>query len=90
VRTEVAITIDTEFSVAGAFEDFERYKPIAEQMVDCAVDGKSEGLGFLLPTFELETFEKYDVPATFFVEAAPASTILWMAENALDDRIWAY
>jgi hypothetical protein len=84
VRTEVAITIDTEFSVAGAFEDFERYKPIAEQMVDCAVDGKSEGLGFLL-----ETYEKYDVPATFFVEAAPASTVLWMAENALNDRIWA-
>jgi peptidoglycan/xylan/chitin deacetylase (PgdA/CDA1 family) len=64
MRTEVAITIDTEFSIGGAFDDFERWKPIGEVMVECAVDGRSHGLGFLL-----ETFDRNATSATFFVEA---------------------
>lgn len=63
MRTRVCITIDTEFSIAGAFQDA-AVEPIAEPMVWCNVDGRSEGLGFLL-----QQFDKHRIPATFFVEA---------------------
>ena len=63
MRTRVCITIDTEFSVGGAFQDAAR-PSVAEPMVWCDVDGRSEGLGFLLAQFE-----RHQVPATFFVEA---------------------
>lgn len=63
MRTQVCITIDTEFSIAGAFADAS-LRPVAEPMVWCEVDGRSEGLGFLL-----EQFRQYRIPATFFVEA---------------------
>jgi len=64
-RTEISITIDTEFSIAGAFDRPEHYKPIAEAAVLCEVNGKEHGLGFLL-----ETFEKCNISASFFVECA--------------------
>lgn len=62
MRTKVCFTIDTEFSIAGAFSDATR-SPVAEPLVWCNVDGRSEGLGFML-----ETFKRYDIQATFFVE----------------------
>lgn len=62
MRTNVCITIDTEFSIAGAFSNPD-CTPVAEPLVWCNVDGKSEGLGFML-----ETFKRYGVEATFFVE----------------------
>jgi peptidoglycan/xylan/chitin deacetylase (PgdA/CDA1 family) len=61
--TQVCITIDTEFSIAGAFGD-PRLRPVAEPFVWCEVGGRSEGLGFLL-----DCFQKCRIPATFFVEA---------------------
>lgn len=63
MRTRVCITIDTEFSIAGAFED-SNCRPVAEPMVWCNVDGRSEGLGFML-----DCFAQHDIPATFFIEA---------------------
>ncbi len=63
--TEVCISIDTEFSIAGHFDNPETHKPVAEPVVYGEVNGKEEGLGFLL-----ETFEKYSVRASFFVECA--------------------
>jgi peptidoglycan/xylan/chitin deacetylase (PgdA/CDA1 family) len=63
MRTQVCITIDTEFSIAGAFADA-ACQPIAEPMVWCEAEGRSQGLGFLL-----EQFKQYRIPATFFVEA---------------------
>lgn len=62
MRTRVCITIDTEFSIAGAFSDRKK-RPVAEPLVWCDVDGHSEGLGFML-----ETFRRHDIEATFFVE----------------------
>ena len=62
MRTRVCITIDTEFSIGGAFSHASR-QPIAEPMVYCNVKERSEGLGFML-----ETFRQYGVQATFFVE----------------------
>lgn len=61
-RTRVCITIDTEFSIGGAFGDQAR-QPVAEPLVWCNVEGRSQGLGFML-----DTFRQYDVQATFFVE----------------------
>jgi peptidoglycan/xylan/chitin deacetylase (PgdA/CDA1 family) len=64
MRTQVAITIDTEFSIGGAFADPERRTPLGIENVTCPVDGEEQGLGFLL-----ETFARYGTRATFFVEA---------------------
>jgi len=62
MRTRVSITIDTEFSIGGAFADASR-SPVAEQNVWCNIKGRSEGLGFML-----DTFRRHQVQATFFVE----------------------
>jgi hypothetical protein len=64
MRTRVCITIDTEFSIGGAFRDASR-QPVAEPVVWCHVNGRSEGLGFML-----EIFRQHDIVATFFVETA--------------------
>ncbi|HZV63538.1 MAG TPA: hypothetical protein VFG03_01330 [Telluria sp.] len=61
--TRVCITVDTEFSIAGAFDD-PRRAPVAEPIVWCNAGGKSQGLGFML-----DCFERFHTTATFFVEA---------------------
>lgn len=63
MRTQICITIDTEFSIGGAFAD-KGCHPVAEPMVWCDVDGRSEGLGFLL-----DCFREHRITSTFFVEA---------------------
>lgn len=63
--TQVMLSIDTEFSIAGHFQDPEKYQPVSEPVVYGTVDGRDEGLGFLL-----ETFKRYNTKATFFVECA--------------------
>lgn len=60
----VCITIDTEFSIAGAFADPAR-RPVGLPMVHCEVDGQPQGLAFLLGCFL-----RHGVQATFFVETA--------------------
>lgn len=62
MRTRVCVSIDTEFSIGGAFTSPDK-QPVAEPMVWCDVAGRSQGLGFLL-----EQFERHRIPATFFVE----------------------
>jgi hypothetical protein len=64
VRTEICLTVDTEFSIAGAFGAPGRYAPLAEPAVRCEVDGKEQGLGFIL-----DMLAAHDASATFFVEA---------------------
>lgn len=61
--TEVCITVDTEFSIAGAFADPARYRPLSHELVDCIVGERSEGLDFLLGVLR-----DFRVPATFFIE----------------------
>ena len=60
--TEVCITVDTEFSVGGAFWSQEN-KPVGEPIVLGTIHGKEEGLGFLL-----DTLAQHEARATFFVE----------------------
>ncbi len=61
--TEVCLTIDTEFSIGGAFAHSARYRPLSSELVDCTIKDRSEGLEFLL-----RTLRDFRVPATFFVE----------------------
>ena len=63
--TEVCLTVDTEFSIGGAFADPTRHCPIGEDRVYCPVEGRDHGLGFIL-----RTLEAHDQQATFFVETA--------------------
>ncbi|SHH45517.1 hypothetical protein [Massilia sp. CF038] len=63
MKTKVCLSVDTEFSIGGAFIDT-RNVPIAEKRVWCDVEGKSEGLGFIL-----DCLERHRITATFFVEA---------------------
>ncbi len=63
--TEVCITIDTEFSIAGHFNDPEKYKPLADPVVYCHDGTDEQGLGFML-----KTFDRFGIKASFFVEAA--------------------
>lgn len=61
--TEVCITIDTEFSIGGTFDNPHHSRPVGDSAVLCPVEGREHGLGFLL-----DCFASYDIPATFFVE----------------------
>jgi len=61
--TQICITVDTEFSIAGHFGDPGKRPPVAEPMVYGEVNGREEALGFML-----DTFARYGIAATFFVE----------------------
>ncbi|MGI9509525.1 MAG: polysaccharide deacetylase [Geminicoccaceae bacterium] len=63
--TDICLTIDTEFSINGAFARPDRCKPLGEARVYCPVDGEDQGLGFLL-----RTLGETGLHATFFVETA--------------------
>jgi hypothetical protein len=62
-KTLVTITIDTEASIAGAYDVPGRMMPNFYGPVDGAVNGRSEALGFLI-----ETLQRFDIRATFFIE----------------------
>ena len=64
MKTKVFLTIDTEFSIGGAFQAPQTVQPIGAQNVMCKVGKKSEGLDYLL-----DTFAAHELRATFFVEA---------------------
>jgi peptidoglycan/xylan/chitin deacetylase (PgdA/CDA1 family) len=63
MRTQVFITIDTEFSIGGAFSAPTTKQPIGAQNVLGDVQGRSQALGFML-----ETFRAHRISATFFTE----------------------
>lgn len=63
MRTEICITIDTEFSIGGAFADPAGRRPIGVDNVLCPAEGRENGLAFLL-----DTFRDHGIAATFFVE----------------------
>lgn len=64
MTTRVHITVDTEFNIAGAFRDPVNRRPVGSRSVYCPIDGRSEGLGFLLAALS-----DHGIKATFFLEA---------------------
>ena len=62
-QTQICITVGTEFDVNDSIENPE-LTPIAEPIVLGRFGGKEEGQGFLL-----DSFAKFGVQPTFFVEA---------------------
>jgi len=81
-KTEICITIDTEFSIGGAFANPSRYRPISNETVSCVVDGQEEGLGFLL-----RRFRDFGVHATFFVETLQTAYFGESRMGAIVERI---
>lgn len=75
MRTQVLITIDTEFSIGGAFADPAARRPIGAPNVTCEVGGREQGLGFLL-----DLFRRHGTAATFFVEAM---NVHWFDESEM-------
>ncbi|WP_019623905.1 polysaccharide deacetylase family protein [Thioalkalivibrio thiocyanoxidans] len=63
MTTRVHLTVDTEFSIAGAFREPQTHQPVGPPSVYCHRNGRSEGLGYLL-----DTLDRYAIRATFFVE----------------------
>lgn len=61
MKTKVVITVDTEPSIAGAFASSN--KPCIHEPIWGEVGGKSQALGFML-----ETLNRFQLCATFFVE----------------------
>jgi hypothetical protein len=61
--TEVCLTVDTEFSIGGAFYRPTELRPIGEPHAYCPAEGKEHGLPFIL-----STLARFGFPATFFVE----------------------
>lgn len=62
-KVRVCLTVDAEFSVGGALSNPRRNEPIGGKHVWCPVDGRSQGLGFIL-----DTLGEFGLRATFFVE----------------------
>lgn len=61
--TDVCLTVDVEFSIAGTFHDPDRRRPVGAPAVECSIDGEGHGLDFLL-----RTLARHGQRATFFVE----------------------
>jgi hypothetical protein len=68
MKTKIAITVDTEPSIAGAFADPKNSKPRIHEPVWGEVGGKSQALGYIL-----ETLSCFQLSATFFVETVHLS-----------------
>lgn len=68
MRTKVAITVDTEPSIAGAFTNPGRFKPLIHEPVWGEVAGRSEALGFMM-----HTLGSHKLRATFFIETVHLS-----------------
>ncbi len=64
-RTQIGITVDTEFSIAGHFQDPPRFAPLAEPVVYGNSASKQEGLRFIL-----DALDQHQISASFFVECA--------------------
>lgn len=61
---QVFLTVDTEASIAGCFDNPLQHPPLLSEPIDGVVNGTSEALGFLL-----RTLQHYQLTATFFTES---------------------
>jgi peptidoglycan/xylan/chitin deacetylase (PgdA/CDA1 family) len=60
---DVSITVDLEFAIAGCLHYPDTRAPVADQSVECRVDGRAHGLSYML-----DILREYGLKATFFVE----------------------
>ena len=63
MKLEVAITVDVEFTIGGAFGD-PRKHPVGAQSVHCQLGDENAGLDFIL-----DTLEAHGLRGVFFVDA---------------------
>lgn len=63
MTTQVCLTVDVEFDIAGTFMEPDRLRPVGRESVLCSVDGSDQGLGFILRTLESHGFH-----GVFFIE----------------------
>lgn len=82
MKTEVCITVDVEYSVAGAFGRPDLYKPLGTEVVECRVEGREHGLGFIL-----DSLRRYGMTATFFTEALQTAYFGDDSMRAIAERI---
>ena len=61
---QVAITVDVEFTIGGAFADPLTKQPVGPRSVDCRIGDENAGLDFIL-----DTLEANGLRGVFFVEA---------------------
>jgi peptidoglycan/xylan/chitin deacetylase (PgdA/CDA1 family) len=61
---DVAITVDVEFSIGGAFADPDHRLPVGADHVECPVDGRPGGLDYIL-----DMLERHGHKGVFFMEA---------------------
>jgi len=64
MKTEVCISVDVEYSIGGAFSWPDQFKPLSNEVVDCMVAGREQGLGFIL-----DSLNRFGMLGTFFTEA---------------------
>jgi hypothetical protein len=60
MKTKVFITVDTEFSIGGAFADPINNKPVGAQAVLCNIGEEAHGLGFS-PRYIFEVRDQGDI-----------------------------
>lgn len=64
MKLEVAITVDVEFTIGGAFDDPQHRQPVGAPCVECPTGEGNGGLDFIL-----DTLEAHRLRGVFFVEA---------------------
>jgi peptidoglycan/xylan/chitin deacetylase (PgdA/CDA1 family) len=80
--TEVAVTIDVEFTIGGAFTYPGLKEPVGESSVRCITGGEENGLGFVL-----SCLAQHGMTATFFVEALQTTYFGDLHMGRVIDRI---
>jgi peptidoglycan/xylan/chitin deacetylase (PgdA/CDA1 family) len=78
-KTKVVLTVDTEPSVAGALMQGGSHTPLLREPIVGSVDGKSQGLGFIL-----EILHRHGLTATFFVETVHTH---YFSDNAIGEYV---
>ncbi len=63
MRLQVALTIDVEFTIGGAFADPHGKRPVGAQSVECRIGDEGAGLDFIM-----DTLEQHGLRGVFFVE----------------------
>ena len=64
MSVQVAVTVDVEFTIGGAFADPWGKYPVGAQSVECTIGDEGAGLDFIL-----DTLEAHGLKGVFFVEA---------------------